>query len=892
MQVGADSAAAKLRNSHQEHHSRAVALAQKKQWRAAIREMCAAVSLKPEYKNSKSNLLKWVQLSGNCPEAEDALRLIASKDRGYVGLQAVRQLHDWSGEAVTLEGRARNIRRRVEIKARELSLLHGSCAPEDRLELLAETERLDHCRTLLSELSTEARRKLSKRALLSVIRAFAKYRRAAELWHLSSRDELIQDPKVAAALAYAIATEGHCAEASELLSRFDKRVFTGRAFQALLNCADSRQDSEAAESVLREWLRYRPNDAFPHMRRLLDVGKRDPSALVAELNAQSAEIDFQPRDYVQLMECVIAKDPTAGLQIAQIGSDRFPADERLKAKLVQLSMRLADEELKQHERLKEQILNELSDDLIGAVGADQLVNCGGASRLHKILLESSVEAQGDDLIILAQLCLSAIRVILTRRDHKSRETAELQGPGYASWESLQQKYERLTTLTRTICLTALATGENDKRVFGILAQLQAMRLDDSEISRRLCNLALADAEVGVPLSVDVWTAALSCSDIELHVQFERTIAAMHGKVMRWADPSEGKGDAPQFQPIQSARNFVERVPVFGRGFDRDVAVTIDTRAEVITETTGITVYDGHLVSFDGESLWTLTSAGFVPPRRSSVLLYSGTRAAALKPSSSEIVIETPVLLIPGVPACFSQYFHFAGQMLPRILAGLQRLGPASSQMKIALPDFSAPFIYDMLQLCGIPRESVVAIPSSTTARFTNAFVTNPSLDDWQCAPEDLSHAREKLAAPKKSRSDRRIYLSRPLGSTRSRDRWITNEAELLDVAKDFHFEVVDPASMTQQDQRQLFSEAKILCGPVGAGLTNMLYMSDGGKVVSLGVSDVTVTIYPGLTLGQDIEFNWVFGRFDPALVHSRRFPHLPYSVNPLDFRRALESACA
>jgi hypothetical protein len=63
-------------------------------------------------------------------------------------------------------------------------------------------------------------------------------------------------------------------------------------------------------------------------------------------------------------------------------------------------------------------------------------------------------------------------------------------------------------------------------------------------------------------------------------------------------------------------------------------------------------------------------------------------------------------------------------------------------------------------------------------------------------------------------------------------------------------------------------------------------------VVCLGIAESAVSIYPGLTLGQDVPFVLVFGNFEPSLVNSRRFPQLPYSVRPADFRKALEAACA
>jgi capsular polysaccharide biosynthesis protein len=124
---------------------------------------------------------------------------------------------------------------------------------------------------------------------------------------------------------------------------------------------------------------------------------------------------------------------------------------------------------------------------------------------------------------------------------------------------------------------------------------------------------------------------------------------------------------------------------------------------------------------------------------------------------------------------------------------------------------------------------------------------------------------------------------------KARGRAVTNEAELAEVATDFGFESVDPGSMTQQQQRKLFGEAKVVCGPVGAAMTNILYMPSGSEVICLGPLENTRTFFPGLTVGQEIAFKWVLGNYDPEFLNSRRFPHLPYSVRRLDLERALRS---
>lgn len=75
----------------------------------------------------------------------------------------------------------------------------------------------------------------------------------------------------------------------------------------------------------------------------------------------------------------------------------------------------------------------------------------------------------------------------------------------------------------------------------------------------------------------------------------------------------------------------------------------------------------------------------------------------------------------------------------------------------------------------------------------------------------------------------RIYLSRAL----ARKRRIANESAVIDALRAREFCIVHSERLTLRDQVRLCSTAGVLVSNHGAGLTNMLFMPDGAKVLEL-----------------------------------------------------------
>lgn len=119
---------------------------------------------------------------------------------------------------------------------------------------------------------------------------------------------------------------------------------------------------------------------------------------------------------------------------------------------------------------------------------------------------------------------------------------------------------------------------------------------------------------------------------------------------------------------------------------------------------------------------------------------------------------------------------------------------------------------------------------------------------------------------------KKIFVSRLSVTKRHGGRALQNENELIECLLIRGFQIVEPESMSFQEQMQLFQEAEIVIGLGGAGLFNVVFCRPGTRVVSIESSTAFVHGHALLFAALGHRFAFVFGRQDPnddAPVHKR-----------------------
>ncbi|RMH41573.1 MAG: glycosyltransferase family 61 protein [Gammaproteobacteria bacterium] len=155
-------------------------------------------------------------------------------------------------------------------------------------------------------------------------------------------------------------------------------------------------------------------------------------------------------------------------------------------------------------------------------------------------------------------------------------------------------------------------------------------------------------------------------------------------------------------------------------------------------------------------------------------------------------------------------------------------------------------------------------------------------DDFLVAPEAISLLREAFVPTGTSNPQKkRIFVARDRASYRR----LRNEKEIHQALTRLGFIIVRPETMTFTEQVDLFSEAEVIVGPTGAGMSNMIFAPEGCKVVVLAAATKAANHYLFSQVGQHAghELMYVEGRaLRPNQLHS------DYHVSPREVLAALE----
>jgi hypothetical protein len=174
------------------------------------------------------------------------------------------------------------------------------------------------------------------------------------------------------------------------------------------------------------------------------------------------------------------------------------------------------------------------------------------------------------------------------------------------------------------------------------------------------------------------------------------------------------------------------------------------------------------------------------------------------------------------------YHHWFWDDLPRLLTAIPHL-PPETQFLVGEPFLE--FQRESLQALGIAAERIKVQSSNSNQRIERLWFATPlGNSEFAATASDIAQQLQAIFNPVPHPLPyRKIYISRSL----ARYRRIVNESELIPILEDFGFEIIHAEKLPFTSQVKLFHEAKVVLGPHGAGLTNVLFSPSSALVLEL-----------------------------------------------------------
>ncbi|MEJ0015737.1 MAG: glycosyltransferase 61 family protein [Acetobacteraceae bacterium] len=188
-------------------------------------------------------------------------------------------------------------------------------------------------------------------------------------------------------------------------------------------------------------------------------------------------------------------------------------------------------------------------------------------------------------------------------------------------------------------------------------------------------------------------------------------------------------------------------------------------------------------------------------------------------------------VIVGCNVAHRNYFHWVTQALPAIDHAANRISQARN-VSIALPPLNS-WQEDSLRLLGLAgiKRMTIEDPSKQYAlakvEFSELINGGASFSNSATALATYRRLREAVERPLSR--DKKIYVAR----TDAGSRQMRNEAAVIEEVLKRGYEVVSAGTLSFEEQIRLFRSARIVSGPHGAGLTNIVFCEPGTTVYEL-----------------------------------------------------------
>lgn len=264
-------------------------------------------------------------------------------------------------------------------------------------------------------------------------------------------------------------------------------------------------------------------------------------------------------------------------------------------------------------------------------------------------------------------------------------------------------------------------------------------------------------------------------------------------------------------------------------------------------------------------------------------------------------IQGKIAVLCGLSA--NVYFHWIIDILPR-LDILRRSGFSEEDIDgFYVNSINKPFQQETLELLGIPLDRVIESDRFPHIQASQLVVPSFASDLGWATPQTIeflrsqflpllskSHSTSSLFSSLISSSLERIYISR----RSARYRRVINEPELIEMLEKQKFTPIFLEDYPFLEQVRLFSEARVVIAPHGAGLTNLVFCQPTTTVIELFSPNYIRYYYWSICCYLKLDFHYFIGESLPCAAFRKLFYPDPLTedfwVNISDFQKLLNFA--
>lgn len=232
---------------------------------------------------------------------------------------------------------------------------------------------------------------------------------------------------------------------------------------------------------------------------------------------------------------------------------------------------------------------------------------------------------------------------------------------------------------------------------------------------------------------------------------------------------------------------------------------------------------------------------------------------------------------------FHNWGHWAIELLPKVKWLTDFF---DDTVRVAIGDYAEALrvtVVQSLVACGIAEDRVIYLNGVDVYEFDRLFLSTPVCwDEPQLVAPRVIEFLQRLGRQHFSLdAPERIFVLRAGVS----HRIAVNERELIEIGRQFGLVPIDPASLTFTERVRVFSNARLIAGVHGAGLTDLVFSQHHAAVVMLGSEQVPDDFFWNISCIRGDSFHILTG--DMVEPDPRGPLWSNYQIDPASFARLL-----